>query len=148
MIRAISIVLIVTIALQSFGCSTWRPLARLNDVPENAKQTLIQGQFPGKLKEGMRVRIRIREGRRVSTTGEVIDGIIKRVGQTSFTVIPMTFYAPSNVSRELTLHYSDIESIEFRESKGGLHAFFAGVGVGAVLGLLLVAWALSGITLD
>ena len=33
MTRAMSIVLIVTIALQTVGCSTWRPLARANNVP-------------------------------------------------------------------------------------------------------------------
>ena len=60
--RAISFVLIVTIALQSFGCSTWRPLARLNDVRENERQASMPDQVVGKLKEGMAVRIRILEG--------------------------------------------------------------------------------------
>ncbi len=143
MMRAISIVLIVAIALQTFGCSTWRPIAHLNDVPEDANQTLKQGQFPGKLKEGMRATIKIRPATRTPINGRVIECIIERVGPTSLTVIPMTFSAPSNASRKLTLNYSDIENIEYSESEGAFPAFG-----GVVLGLLLVAYGLSGITLD
>ena len=60
MTRTISILLIAAIALQTVGCSTWKPLARTNDVPEDAKQTVMQGEFPGKLKEGMRATIKFR----------------------------------------------------------------------------------------
>lgn len=143
MTRTISIVLILAIALQTIGCSTWRPIAHLNDVPEDAKQTLSQGQFPGKLKEGMRATIKIRPVARAPIKGRVIECIIETVGPTSLTVIPMTFNAPSNVNRKLTLHFSDIESIEYRESEGAFPAFG-----GVILGLLLVAYGLSGITLD
>ena len=62
MIRAISFVLIVTIALQVVGCSTWRPLARADEIPANDRQASMPDQVVGKLKEGMAVRIRILEG--------------------------------------------------------------------------------------
>ncbi len=35
MMRAISIVLIVAIALQTVGCSTWRPLVRATRIAED-----------------------------------------------------------------------------------------------------------------
>ncbi|MDE3001607.1 MAG: hypothetical protein OXU79_21235 [Gemmatimonadota bacterium] len=147
MTRAISIVLIVAIALQTVGCSTWRPIAHLNDVPEDGKQTLIQGQFPGKLKKGMRATIKIRPEARAPINGRVIECIVEKVGPTTLTIIPMTFNAPSNAGRKLTLLYSDIESIEYRESEGNLPAF-GGVVAGVILGLLLIGYGLSGITLD
>ena len=62
MMRAISIVLIVAIALQTVGCSAWRPLARMNEAPEDARRASMRNQVLGKLKEGMAVRIRILEG--------------------------------------------------------------------------------------
>ena len=62
MTRAISIVLIVAIALQTVGCSTWRPLALANNVPEDSRQSSMREQVLGKLEEGMAVRITILEG--------------------------------------------------------------------------------------
>ena len=43
MMRAISIVLIVAIALQTVGCSTWRPLVRANEVSEDNNPTSMLG---------------------------------------------------------------------------------------------------------
>ncbi len=62
MMRAISIVLIVAIALQSFGCSTWRPVVRVAKSADDDRQSSMRDQVLGKLKEGMAVRIRILEG--------------------------------------------------------------------------------------
>ena len=59
----------------------------------------------------------------------------------------MTFNAPGNASRKLTFQYFDIESIEYRESEGNLPVF-GGVLAGVILGLLLIGYGLSGITLD
>ncbi len=137
MIRAINIVLIIAIALQTVGCSTWRPLDRGSGVPWWDKKTPMQELVLGKLKEGMRVRIRIREGARGPTNGEVIEGIIEKIGLTSLTVTPIVFYARGTVSRELTLHYSDIESIEYRELVRELPVFVAGVAVGTILGFFV-----------
>ena len=64
MMRAISIFLIIAIALQTVGCTTMRPLARVNEVSEDNRQSSMRDQVLGKLTEGMRVRIRIREGAR------------------------------------------------------------------------------------
>ncbi len=146
--RAISIFLIVTIALQTLGCSTWKPLARANEVSEDNRQASMRDQVLGKLTEGMAVRIRIRAGTHLPIKGKVIDCIIEKVGPTSLTVTPMTFYVPGNVNRELTLHFSEIESIEYRESGGVFAVLVAGLGVGAILGLLLFTWALSGVEFD
>ena len=41
-----------------------RPLARVNEVSEDNRQSSMRDQVLGKLTEGMRVRIRIREGAR------------------------------------------------------------------------------------
>ena len=148
MTRAISIVLIVAIALQTVGCSTWKPLARMNEVPEDNRQASMRDQVLGKLKEGMRVRIRIREGSAVPVIGQVIECVIERVGLTSLTITASAqFFFPDNLSRRLTLRYSDIESVEYRESDNS-GIFVLGVGVGAVLGFLLFQWGLSGIELD
>ena len=143
MIRTISIVLIVAIALQTVGCSSWRPLARANRVAEDDRQTSMRDQVLGKLTEGLAVRIRIRAGTHLLIKGEVIEGIIERVGVTSLTVTTMTFYAPGNVNRELTLHFSEIESIEYRESNRELGAFVAGFAVGPMVLWLLYLYALN-----
>ncbi len=144
--RAISIVLIVAIALQTVGCSTWRPLVRANEVSEDNNPTSMLEQVLGKLKEGMAVRIRIRDGTRGPTKGEVIEGIIEKVGLTSLTVTTFTYYAPGNVSRELALHYSDIESIEIRkfDSEKTL-VVLAAVSATA---FFLLYWAFSGLEFD
>ena len=147
MTRAISIMLTVAIALQTIGCSTWRPIAQINDVPEDAKQTLIQGQFPGKLKEGMRATIKFRPVTLAPIKGRSIECIIETAGPTKLTIIPMTFNAPSNAGRKLTFLYSDIESIEYRESEGSFPAF-GGVLAGVILTALLLIKASSEITLD
>ena len=103
-------------------------------------------QVLGKLKEGMAVRIRIRDGTRGPTKGEVIEGIIEKVGLTSLTVTTFTYYAPGNVSRELALHYSDIESIEIRkfDSEKTL-VVLAAVSATA---FFLLYWAFSGLEFD
>ena len=143
MTRAISIVLIAAIALQTVGCSTWQPLARASKVHEDDKQSSMRDQVLGKLKEGMRVRIGIREDA-APITGRVVECVINKIGHTSLTVTPFTSFARGN---EITLHYADIVSIEYRESDGS-EAFIVGVGVGSVLCFLLLLRALSGIELD
>ena len=152
MTRAISIVLIAAMSLQTVGCSTWRPLARANAVAEDSGQSPMRDQVLGKLKEGMRARIKIRESTRAPVVGQVIECVVEKVGPTSLTVIPSAkSVSPDNVGRKLTLNYSDIESIEYRESKrgfGGFGAFVAGLGVGVALGVLLFSWAISGLELD
>lgn len=79
MIRAISIVLTVAIALQTVGCSTWRTAARLKDVPESNREAAMRSQVIGKLTEGMRVRIEIREGTRLPIEGLVIVCVIEDI---------------------------------------------------------------------
>ena len=148
MMRAINIVLIVTIALQTVGCSTWRPVARANEVTEDDRQSSMRDQVLGKLKEGMAVRLRILEGTHLSIKGRVIDCIIEKIGLTSLTVTPMSFYAPGNVSRKLTLHYSDIASIEYRESNRERGAFVEGFAVGAMVIIVLIVYGFSQLTLD
>ena len=144
MIRAISIVLIVAIALQTVGCSTWRPLARVDEVPEVNRHSSMRLQSMGKLKEGMRVRIRIRTGTGTPIKGRVIECVIEKIGHTSLNVTPFTSRGRGN---EIALRYADIVSIEYRESDNS-GVFVLGLGVGAVLGFLLFHWGLSGIELD
>ncbi len=148
MIRAINIVLIVAIALQTVGCSTWRPLARVNEVSEDDRQSSMQELVLGNLKEGMRVRIRILEGTPAPIKGQVLECIVEKIGKTTLTLTASTYFFPDNVSRRLTLNYPDIESIEYRESNRGLTVFVAGVAVGTVLGFFLFLYGLSGIQLD
>ena len=148
MTRAISIVLIVAIALQTVGCSAWKPLARANEVSKDDKQSSMRDQVLGRLTVGMRARIEIREGAPAPVIGRVIECVIENVGPTSLTVTASAqFFFPDNLSRRLTLRYSDIESVEYRESDNS-GIFVLGVGVGAVLGFLLFQWGLSGIELD
>lgn len=149
MTRAINIVLVAAIALQTVGCSSWRPLARMNEVPEDERQSSMRDQVLGKLKEGMRARIEIREGTRAPVVGQVIECIVEKVGPTSLTVVvSVEFVFPDHVGRRLELNYSDIESIEYRKSKRGYGVFVAGLGVGVALGVLLFSWAISGLELD
>ena len=77
MIRAINIVLIVAIALQTVGCSTWKPLARTHEVPEDDRQSSMRDQVLGKLKEGMAIRIRIRDGTPTQIKGQVLECIVE-----------------------------------------------------------------------
>ena len=149
MIRAISFVLIVTIALQVVGCSTWRPLARADEIPANDRQASMRDQVLGKLTEGMRVRIKIREGTRAPVIGRVFVCVIEKVGPTSLTVTASARSVfPDNSSRRVTLRYSDIESVEYRESNRGFGIFVAGVAVGTLVGFYVFIRAIAGITLD
>ena len=45
MTRAMSIVLIVAIALQTVGCTAWRPLARMNEVGEANRELGCESKF-------------------------------------------------------------------------------------------------------
>ena len=149
MIRAMSIVLIVAIALQTVGCSTWRPLALANNVPEDSRQSSMREQVLGKLTEGTRARIKIREGTRAPVIGRVFVCVIEKVGPTSLTVTASARSVfPDNSSRRVTLRYSDIESVEYRESNRGFGVFVAGIAVGTLVGFYLLIRAISGITLD
>ena len=143
MIRAISIVLILAIALQTVGCSSWRPLTSANKVAENKRHQLIRDEAFGKLMEGMRVKMRIREGTGVLIDRQVFKCVIKGVGLTSLTVMPVTPLTPFMSSvrirarKRITLKYSDIVSIEYDSDRGrGLTVFLVGVGVGTILGFL------------
>ena len=149
MIRAISIVLIAAIALHTIGCTTTRPLARANEVSEENNQTSMREQALGKLTEGMRVRIKIREGTRAPVIGRVFVCVIEKVGPTSLTVTASARSVfPDNSSRRVTLRYSDIESVEYRESNRGFGIFVAGVAVGTLVGFYVFIRAIAGITLD
>ena len=143
MIRAISIVLIVAIALQSFGCSTWRPVVRVAKSADDDRQSSVRDHVLGKLNEGMAVRIRILEGTHLPIIGQVIECVIEKVGATSLTVTPMSFHAPGNIVRTLTLDYSDIASIEYRESNRERGAFVGGVAAGAMVIFVLILYGFS-----
>ena len=147
MIRVISIALIVAIALQAVGCSTWRPLARMNDVPEDERQTYMGEQVLGKLKEGMAVRITIRDGTPAPFKRQVIECIIEEIGQESLTLVPITDQVRGTVKREFRLNYTDIESIEYRESEVALPTHEVAVVV-AIAVVLVLKLSFSGMTLD
>ena len=115
MIRTINIVVIVAIALQTVGCTTWRPLARASKVTEDDRQSSMRNQVLGKLKEGMVVRIEILEGTYVPIKGQIIECVIEKVGLTSLTLTPFKGYARRNDGTEFTLRYTDIVSIEYRQ---------------------------------
>lgn len=149
MTRAISIVLIVAIALQTVGCSTWRPLARAGELPEDDRQSSMRKQVLGRLTVGMRARIEIREGAPAPIIGRVFECVIERVGPTSLTVTASArFLFPDNSSRRVTLRYSDIEGVEYQESNRGFGVFAAGVVIGTLAGFYLLIRAIAGITLD
>ncbi len=119
MIRVISIVLIAVIALQTVGCTAWRQVARTNEFPEAKREASMRDEFLGELKEGMAVRIGIREGTLALVQGEVIEGTIETVGHISLTVILGLdrFRSSSNQAKErLTVPFSDIASIEYRRA--------------------------------
>lgn len=133
MIRAISIVLIAAIALQTVGCSSWRPLTRANEVPEDSKKASMRDQVLGKLSEGMVVRIEIREGTLTPIKGRVIECLIKEVGPASLTVTHFKGFAGGKYGPEFTLQYTDIVSIEYRQVPN-LPILVAAIAVGTVLG--------------
>lgn len=136
MIRAVSIILIVVIALQTVGCSSWKPLARMKEVPEDDRQSSMRDQVLGKLTEGTRVRIIFRESAAVPIKGEVIECVIEKIGETSLTVTPITFYVRSIGRRQFAVPYTDIVSIESRDARK-LTVFLGGVAVGTILGWFL-----------
>ncbi|MDE3001608.1 MAG: hypothetical protein OXU79_21240 [Gemmatimonadota bacterium] len=141
MMRAISIFLIVAIALQTVGCSTWKPLARAGEVTEEDRQASMRDEVQGKLREGMAVRIRIREGTSVPIKDRVLECIVEEVGITSLTLIPITDHVRGTVKREFTLHFSDIVRIEYRQFERGLTTLIVGLTAGATLALVLFAIA-------
>lgn len=145
MTRAVNIVLIVAIALQTVGCSsTWKPLARLDEVPVEDDQDYMRDQVLGKLNEGMTVSITIRAGTGAPIKGRVIECVVEEIGHTALTVTPVSSFSRGI---EITIRYADIVSIEHRES-GRAWAFVTGAGVGVFLGLILIGWGLSGVELD
>ena len=148
MIRAFSIVLILAIALQTVGCSSWRPLARMNEVPEDERQTYMREQVLGKLKEGMAVRITIRDGTAAPFKRQVIECIIEEIGQASLTLTPVDDHIRSTVKREFTLHYADIMSIEYRKSDHEPNEYVVYLVTTAILCLIILYSGLSQAQLD
>ena len=148
MTRAMSIVLIVAIALQTVGCTAWRPLARMNEVGEANREAWMRDQVLVKLKEGMAVRIRIREGTPAPIKGNILECIVEEIGQTSLTLIPITDHIRDTVKREFRLHFADILHIEKREFNRGLTTFEIGLAVGTAICLYLIIHAWSRVQLD
>lgn len=148
MTLTIRIVLIVAIAVQTVGCSTWRPLARVTEIPDDDRQASMREQVMGAFIEGMRVRIRIRKGAGARVKGQLIECEIKKVDLTSLTVTQIGFFDRNHSKRDLTLNYADIENIEYRDGEGLWGVFIAGVAGGAVLYIAFVLWSLRGIELD
>ena len=147
MIRAVNIVLIVAIALQIVGCSTWRPLARVNNGAEDDKQSSMREQVIARLTEGMRIRLKIRDGAETPIKFRVFECVIGRIGQTSLTVTPITFFVRSTTSGEFALQYTDIASIEYREDRG-LSVFFSGFAFGALFCFVLITAGIAEIPFD
>ncbi len=135
--RSVSIALIAVIPLQTVGCSTWQPLVRTNEVFEEDNQTWMREQVLGKLKEGMRIRIRIRAGAPTPITGRVVECVIEKIGHMSLTVTPYTSFARSNAGREFTLRFADIVSIEYRGVARKSLVFAGGLSTGVILGILV-----------
>lgn len=148
MIRVISIVLIAAIALQTVGCSTWRPLARANAFAEDDSQSSVRDQVLGRLKVGMAVKIRIRAGTPAPIKGQVIECIIKEIGQASLTLTPIADHIRSTVKREFTLHYADIMSIEYRKSDHEPNEYVVYLVTTAILCLIILYSGLSQAQLD
>lgn len=138
--RTISIVLIVAMALQTVGCSTWRPLARGFAVSEDERQSLMRVQVLGKLKEGMSVRIMIREGTTTLIKSRVFECVIEEITNTTLTVNPAPSYFHGDDRKEITLRFADIVSIENRSYRiSRLEDFLAGVAFGALLSFFGIA---------
>ena len=96
----------------------------------------------GKLQEGMRVRIRIREGTPAPIKDEFIECIIEKIGETSLTVTPISFYVRKTDGKSFTLPYADIVGIEYRAAND-LDAFVGGVAAGAMLIIVLTLYGFS-----
>ena len=147
MTRAISIVLIAAMSLQTVGCSTWRPLARANKVSKDEKQPSMQEQVLARLTEGMIVRIGIREGTDAPIKVRVFECVIERIGRTSLTVTPYMSYLRRTSIGEFALQYTDIASIEYREDQG-LSSFLSGFAIGVLFLVVVVSTAIPEILLD
>ena len=142
MARVVSIVLIVAIALQAVGCSSWRPLARASEVPKDDRQPSMRDQVLSKLREGMRVRIRIREGTSAPIKDEFIECVIEKIEETSLTVTPITFYVRNTEHKPFRLTYVDIVSIESRDAND-LLVLMGGILFGVGLAYFLISLAFS-----
>lgn len=143
MMRTVGIVLIAAIGLQTVGCSSWQPLARVNKVPGENGKFSMRDHVLAKLKEGVAVRIRILEGTPAPIKGQVLECIVEEVGNTSLTLIPITDHIRGTVKREFTLHFSDISHIEYRQFERGLTTLIVGLAAGATLALVLFVRAYS-----
>ena len=142
MMRSVSIILIAAILFQTVGCGTTRPLARASEVSQDYEQPSIREQALGKLREGMHVRIKIREGAPAPIEGQVFEGIVKKIGPTSLTVAPITSYVSNTERKTFTLPYADIVGIEYRDAND-LDAFVGGVAAGAMLIIVLTLYGFS-----
>ena len=124
MMHAISIVLIVAIALQTVGCSTWRPVVRVAKSADDDRQSSVRDHVLGKLNEGMAVRIRILEGASAPIKSEVIEGKIETIGPKSLTVIFESDYFRGGEKEKLTLHFSDISTSSMQAGSGVRLGFY------------------------
>ena len=141
MTRAISILLIAAIALQTVGCSTWQPQVRVNEASEEIDQTSMRERVLDKLKEGTRVRISVRAGTPAPITGRAFECIIEKIGHSSLTLAPFTSFARRNHGREFTLRYADIATIEYRGVARKSLVFAGGLSTGVILGFLVAGIA-------
>ena len=101
----------------------------------------MREQALGKLKEGMRVRIRIRAGTHAPITGRAIECVVEKIGETSLTVTPVTFYLRNTEKKPFTLPYTDIVGIEYRDTNDWA-IFGGGVAVGTILAIFVIRLSL------
>lgn len=145
MIRSVSIVLIVAVALHTVGCSTWRHVARGIKVSDDYRQSSLQDRILDKLKEGMRVRIRIRDGANAPVNGQVFVCVIDEVNATSLKVTPFKSPSQGRDERVYTIHYADITSIEEYRGYGRKSlVFVAGLTTGVILTFYCLVLAFRG----
>ena len=139
MIRAVSIVLVVAVALHTVGCGTWRHVARGIEVSDGYRRSSLQDRILGKLKEGMRVRIRIRDGANAPVKGQVFECVIDEVGATSLKVTQVKSPSHGRDGKEYTIHYGDITSIEeYRGYSRKPFVFVAGLTTGVILTFFII----------
>ena len=108
----------------------------------------MREQVLEKLKEGMAVRIRIREGTPAPVRGRVLECIVEKIGQTTLTLTPVADHIRGTAKREFRLHFTDIVHIQYREFHRGLTTFEIGLAVGTAICLYLIIHAWYRVQLD
>lgn len=145
MIRSVSIVLVVAIALQTIGCA---PVIQMREFSQDNTQNQIREDAQRILKKGMQTTIFLRKelGERFGV--RILECVIVKAGPETLTVTVKPKYLAIGSARKCTFRYSDLMAIRYHEldDQRNLRTLLAVATVAGVV--LIVAGIGNSIYLD